>query len=53
MSQDENYSRMTEPLVRRIFGELCQAVGWMHSVNLVHRDVKLESELLPLPPMFC
>lgn len=35
-----------EWLVRRLFGELANAVGWMHAINLVHRDIKLESELL-------
>ena len=39
----ESHARMDEPLVRRIWGELCRAVAWMHSVGLVHRDIKLES----------
>lgn len=34
-----------EGLVRRIFGELCRAVAWLHEVEVVHRDIKLESEL--------
>ncbi|KIJ27857.1 hypothetical protein M422DRAFT_54881 [Sphaerobolus stellatus SS14] len=50
MGQADNYSRMTEPLVRRIYGELCNAVGWMHSVDLVHRDVKLENILFTTNP---
>lgn len=33
-----------EGLVRRIFGELCRAVAWLHEVEVVHRDIKLESE---------
>ncbi|KAM0755882.1 kinase-like protein [Meredithblackwellia eburnea MCA 4105] len=44
---------MTVPLARRMFGELCSAVGWMHSICLVHRDIKLENILLtarPFPP---
>ncbi|KAM0792035.1 hypothetical protein ACM66B_004743 [Microbotryomycetes sp. NB124-2] len=44
------HSSMTEPLVRRIFGELCSAVGWMHSIGLVHRDIKLENVLLMSRP---
>lgn len=32
-------------LVRRIFGELCRAVSWLHEVEVVHRDIKLESKL--------
>lgn len=32
-----------ETIIQRIFTELCKAVGWMHSVGLVHRDIKLES----------
>jgi tRNA (cytidine32/guanosine34-2'-O)-methyltransferase len=37
-----------EGLVRRLFGELCKAVGWLHEVHAVHRDIKLESESFPL-----
>lgn len=35
-----------EWLVRRIFGELACVVHWMHSHNLVHRDIKLENIML-------
>ncbi|CAO1631150.1 unnamed protein product [Parajaminaea phylloscopi] len=35
-----------EWLVRRLFSELANAVGWMHSIHLVHRDIKLENILL-------
>ncbi|KAK0549457.1 hypothetical protein OC846_004064 [Tilletia horrida] len=35
-----------EWLVRRIVGELASAIGWMHRVNLVHRDIKLENIIL-------
>ncbi|KAL1716728.1 kinase-like domain-containing protein, partial [Schizophyllum commune] len=28
---------------RKIFSDLSKAVGWMHGVGLVHRDIKLES----------
>jgi len=35
-----------EWLVRRIFGELANAVHWMHSIHLVHRDIKLENIML-------
>jgi len=38
------HSLVTEGLARRMFGELCDAVGWMHRVGLVHRDIKLESK---------
>ncbi|KAF9484955.1 Pkinase-domain-containing protein, partial [Pholiota conissans] len=34
---------------RRIWIELCKAVGWMHGVGLVHRDIKLENILLTAP----
>ncbi|KAG8737762.1 hypothetical protein FRC10_007817 [Ceratobasidium sp. 414] len=53
-----NRNKMTEPLLRRLWGELCRAVGWMHSVALVHRDIKLENILVtsnpfetPVPPL--
>jgi len=46
VSSQETHARLDEPLLRRIFGELCRAVGWMHAVGLVHRDIKLENILL-------
>ncbi|KAI0823916.1 kinase-like domain-containing protein, partial [Trametes gibbosa] len=46
----ESFARIDEPLVRRIWGELCKAVAWMHSVGLVHRDIKLENILLTTDP---
>jgi serine/threonine protein kinase len=45
INSDEKYAKMDEPLLRRIWGELCKAVGWLHEVALVHRDIKLESML--------
>lgn len=45
VNNDAAYARVDEPAVRRMWGELCRAVGWMHGVNLVHRDIKLESEI--------
>ncbi|KAM5542765.1 hypothetical protein V8D89_003726 [Ganoderma adspersum] len=47
----ESHARLDEPLVRRIWGELCRAVAWMHSVGLVHRDIKLENILLTVDPL--
>lgn len=35
-----------EWLIRRLFAELANAVGWMHSIHLVHRDIKLENIIL-------
>ncbi|KAH9842508.1 kinase-like protein [Rhodofomes roseus] len=46
----ESHARLDEPLLRRMFGELCKAVGWMHGVGLVHRDIKLENILLTASP---
>lgn len=43
VSSQDTHARLSEPLLRRIFGELCRAVAWMHAVGLVHRDIKLES----------
>ncbi|EJD06208.1 kinase-like protein [Fomitiporia mediterranea MF3/22] len=60
VNSDEQFGRVTEPAIRRMWGELCRAVGWMHGVGLVHRDIKLENILLtqnvfatnnPLPPL--
>ncbi|KAI0081446.1 kinase-like protein [Panus rudis PR-1116 ss-1] len=51
----EKHAMLDERVLRRMFGELCKAVGWMHGVGLVHRDIKLEnilltSSTLTLPP---
>lgn len=43
LNNNDKHSRLTEPLLRRMWSELCRAVAWMHSVALVHRDIKLES----------
>ena len=44
VNSDTQYAKVTEQAVRRMWGELAKAVGWMHGVGLVHRDIKLESE---------
>ncbi|KAJ6497133.1 kinase-like protein [Mycena vitilis] len=49
VNNDNAHGALTETLLRRIWSELCKAVGWMHGVGLVHRDVKLENILLTTP----
>lgn len=46
LAQNQSQIANREWLVRRIFGELANAVGWMHTINLVHRDIKLENIIL-------
>ncbi|GAA6062175.1 hypothetical protein JCM10212_005130 [Sporobolomyces blumeae] len=46
----DHHPKVTEGLARRIFGELASGVGWMHTVGLVHRDIKLENILLTARP---
>ena len=46
LSQHHAQVSQREWLVRRIFGELANAVHWMHSIHLVHRDIKLENIML-------
>jgi serine/threonine protein kinase len=48
INSDEKYAQLDEPFLRQFWGELCKAVGWMHSVALVHRDIKLESGFFSL-----
>lgn len=50
INNDDKHVRVTEVLLRRMFSELCRAVSWMHSVALVHRDIKLENILLTCDP---
>ncbi|KIM28978.1 hypothetical protein M408DRAFT_329021 [Serendipita vermifera MAFF 305830] len=50
INSDENHARMTTPVLRRMWGELCRAVGWLHGVAIVHRDIKLENILLTVNP---
>ncbi|KAH7098511.1 hypothetical protein BKA62DRAFT_832486 [Auriculariales sp. MPI-PUGE-AT-0066] len=38
--------RLSEDEARRIFGQLCLAVGYVHEQGVVHRDLKLENVLL-------
>ena len=49
VSNQDVHAMVDEPLLRRIFGERCRAVSWMHAVGLVHRDIKLESKSIPSP----
>ncbi|EPX74301.1 CAMK protein kinase Ppk27 [Schizosaccharomyces octosporus yFS286] len=41
-----NYSSFSPNFVARIFGEIVQAVAFLHDQLLVHRDLKLENILL-------
>lgn len=41
-------SSLTPGLIRRMFSELVMAVQYLHKINIVHRDVKLESKFLSL-----
>ncbi|SPO26562.1 related to SNF1-related protein kinase KIN10 [Ustilago trichophora] len=45
MSNFEHFAQR-EWLVRIIYTELANAIGWMHHINLVHRDIKLENILM-------
>ncbi|KAJ5160904.1 Calcium/calmodulin-dependent/calcium-dependent protein kinase [Penicillium canariense] len=40
---------MSPGLIRRIFAELLDAVRYLHSNYIVHRDIKLENVLLTMP----
>ncbi|KAF9557177.1 kinase-like protein [Agrocybe pediades] len=46
VNNDVSWSLLSESVLHRIWCELCKAVGWMHGVGLVHRDIKLENILM-------
>ncbi|RXW22255.1 hypothetical protein EST38_g3623 [Candolleomyces aberdarensis] len=46
VNDDKAWNGLSEGVLRRIWCEICRGVGWMHSVGLVHRDVKLENVLI-------
>ncbi|KAH9810870.1 CAMK/CAMKL/MARK protein kinase, partial [Melampsora americana] len=39
-------TRFTESETRRIFGQICLGLGYVHQEGVVHRDLKLENVLL-------
>lgn len=49
VNSDDAHNQLGESLLRRMWCELCKAIGWMHGVGLVHRDVKLESACFRSP----
>lgn len=46
VNNDVAWGKLGETVLQRIWCELAKAVGWMHGVGLVHRDIKLENILL-------
>ncbi|KAM6500953.1 Protein kinase-like domain containing protein [Amanita muscaria] len=46
LNSDAMWHKLGEDVLRRMWCEICKAVGWMHGVGLVHRDIKLENILL-------
>ena len=44
VNSDERHALLSETVLKRVVSELVSAVGWLHSVGIVHRDLKLESK---------
>lgn len=42
--KEESNLSVDENLVKRLGLELIQVISWLHDHNIVHRDLKLESE---------
>ena len=51
VNSDERHALLSENMLKKVVNELVSAVGWLHSVGVVHRDLKLESECIPSIPM--
>lgn len=53
VNSEARHALLSESVLKRVVKELVGAVGWLHSVGVVHRDLKLESEWFSptLPPM--
>jgi protein-serine/threonine kinase len=45
----EHGQRLSAGLIQRVFAEVAMATAYLHTRNLVHRDIKLENVLLALP----
>ena len=45
--QDE-YSNKSFAVIKKFFFEICLAISYMHSKQLIHRDIKLSNILLDL-----
>ncbi|TFY82033.1 hypothetical protein EWM64_g1979 [Hericium alpestre] len=50
INSDEQYARLNESVLQRMWQELAGAVEWMHARGVVHRDIKLENILLTTNP---
>ena len=43
VNSDVAHSKLSEGILREMVRDIASAVGWMHGVGVVHRDLKLES----------
>lgn len=46
--REESNTNIDERLIKRLALEIIQVVSWLHDHNIVHRDLKLESNELSL-----
>ncbi|CAG8530915.1 6631_t:CDS:2 [Diversispora eburnea] len=46
---NDHFDKLTEDIAKDIFLQLVNVINYLHDVNIVHRDLKLENILLEIP----
>lgn len=47
------YGQLPKPKVKRYFRDVCKAIGYLHSLKYMHRDIKVPIALCSLKTSSC